>query len=239
MQHNNINSSDLSRFCAVIPAFNEESTIGALIAGLFANGIGSVIVVDDFSTDNTAAVAKSHGAAVLKLAINLGAWAATQAGLRYAALKNWEFVLTLDGDGQHPPEEINKLVKPLINREANLVIGSYPQRASRLRRFAWFLLRLTSGLQFEDLTSGLRAYDRQALAPLISSKASLLDFQDVGVLALLLHTNQLTAVTVSVEMIPRTNGISRIFNSWGAVAYYLSYSLVLSIAKRRGFLGSS
>jgi len=93
------------------------------------------------------------------------------------------------------------------------------------------LMKRISGLRLEDLTSGYRVYDRRAIRRLASWQATLLEYQDVGVLAML-QASSIRIADVEVQMLPRTHGISRIFNSWRSVAYYMAYTLLLSFTKR-------
>ena len=143
--------------------------MAAVISGLKeVDPNGVVVVVDDASTDSTILRAASQGACVLPLADQLGAWGAMQAGLRYAAEKRCARVVTLDADGQHLPAEIPKLLSAMDQTGANVVIGACAFRGSRLRRFAWRMMRGVSGISAEDLTSGFRLYDRQAVDILVS-----------------------------------------------------------------------
>jgi len=101
-----------------------------------------------------------------------------------------------------------------------------------LRRFAWRLMRLTSGLNCGDLTSGFRVLNNRAINLLAGARASYLDYQDVGVL-LMLEQAGLRIIEVPVVMPPRANGKSRIFSSWLVVASYMAHTLVLGTIKRR------
>lgn len=216
----------------ILPALNEEGSVGAVISGLREldpNGV--VVVVDDASTDSTILRAASQGACVLPLVDQLGAWGAMQAGLRYAAEKGCERVVTLDADGQHLPAEVPKLLSTMEQSGANVVIGACGLRGSRLRRIAWRMMRDVSGIIAEDLTSGFRLYDRQAVDILVSERASYLEQQDVGVLALLLRNN-FKVVEVEVSMSPRAVGTSRIFSSWTKVCWYMLQTLLLGASKR-------
>ena len=87
-------------------------------------------MVDDGSQDDTAAKAQSAGATVLRLPEQLGAWGATQTGMRYAVRKGFDIAVTMDADGQHDSDDIPKLIAPLLTGEANVVIGACPQRGS-------------------------------------------------------------------------------------------------------------
>jgi len=110
------------------------------------------------------------------------------------------------------------------------VIGACPERGSRARHIAWAYFRLLTGFGIEDLTSGFRYYSRDACRVLASEEATLLDYQDVGVL-LLLRRAGFGIAEVSVTMLPRQNGISRIFFSWGAVVRYMAETTLLCLAR--------
>ena len=190
-----------------------------------------VVVVDDASTDGTRAVAEAAGALVIPLVARMGAWGATQAGLRYARRKGFAHVITMDADGQHEAASIADLVEPVFEGRADVAIGTCTRRGSLLRRVAWVLMKRASGLRLEDLTSGFRLYDRRAIELLAGRPATLLEYQDVGVL-ILLQRHGLRIHEVEVPMAPRHSGISRIFHSWGAVSYYMAHTLLLSLTKR-------
>ena len=214
----------------LIPAHNEQDTVGAVVQRIRQTGGWPVVVIDDCSTDHTALVARAAGATVLPLAIQLGAWGATQTGLRYALAGGYSAAVTVDADGQHDPAGIPDLLAPLAAGEADVVIGAFPARASRNLRWAWAYFRLLTGLRIEDITSGFRAYGATAIAVLASREASLLDYQDVGVL-LILRREGLRLAEAPVGMNPRTAGRSRIFHSWWAVSRFLLQTSILGIAR--------
>ena len=137
----------------------------------------------------------------------------------------------MDADGQHLAESLPALLDPIIKQEADVTIGACTKRGSALRKIAWVLMKKVSGLRLEDLTSGFRVYDRRAIRRLATWQATLLEFQDVGVLAML-QASGLRIKDVEVNMLPRRHGISRIFYSWTSVIYYMSYTLLLSFTKR-------
>ncbi len=215
----------------IIPAHNEEAVIGDVIRELKRQHALDILVADDASTDATARYAQAAGATVLPLSAQLGAWGATQAGLRYAYREGYQVAVTMDGDGQHPAEAVPTLLDAFHHHNADLCIGSNPARGSKARRIAWRLLRLLSGLKVQDLTSGLRVYGRRAMAVAAERGATLLDFQDVGLL-MLFKSAGLTITEIPVSMRPRANGKSRIFHSWLAVGYYMSHTAALCISKR-------
>jgi len=214
----------------LIPAFNEETTIGALVNQIKQRWNCSVVVIDDCSVDATARIARAAGATVLPLILQLGAWGAIQAGLRYALRKGYRAAVTLDADGQHEPAYIGELLEPLSAGRTDVAIGAFPERASRSRRIAWAYFRWLTGLRLEDITSGFRAYNHAAMTVLASGEASLLDYQDVGVL-LILRRKGLRIVEVPVAMQPRALGASRVFRSWWVVGKYMLQTSLLSLAR--------
>jgi len=215
----------------VIPAFNEAVSIGAVITSLRTQFNYIVLVVDDCSDDATAAIASLAGARVLPLTIRLGAWGATQTGIRYLLRQDFELVATLDADGQHEPDSLPALLDPVLAGTADVAIGSCTERGSRLRLLAWMMMKTASGLRIEDITSGFRVYNRAALVQLSDWRATLLDYQDVGVL-LRLQAAGLTLLDVPIPMQNRRAGGSRIFHSWLVVGLYMLQTLMLGISKR-------
>jgi glycosyltransferase involved in cell wall biosynthesis len=203
-----------------------------MIADLRACYCYPIFVVDDNSGDDTINIAEHAGATVIPLAARLGAWGATQTGLRYAMRQGFDVVISMDADGQHPAETLPSLLEPILAGAADVSIGSCTERGSLARKIAWVLLKRISGLRLEDVTSGLRVYNRRAVKELASWRATLLDYQDVGVL-LLLQAKGLQIVDVPVAMRPRCNGHSRVFRSWLIVAYYMCQTLLLGLSKRR------
>lgn len=218
------------RTLLVIPAFNEASSIGEVLERIRSYRLGDVLVVSDASVDETAAIAQRRGVHVLNLPLQLGAWGATQAGLRFALRHGYDRVVSLDADGQHEPACIQSLLDAQQRNRCNVVIGTHPQRLSAARKLAWHWFRSLSGLRVEDLTSGFRVYDRRAIALLGSSEATLLDYQDVGVL-LLARKHGLGVTEVPVQMYARRNGQSKVFSSWLVVLGYMLQTTVLCIAR--------
>lgn len=232
-----------ARCLAVIPARDEAATVGAVVASVRAVLQCSVLVVDDASADDTADRARAAGAKVLTLPLGLGAWGATQAGIRYAARHGYAGAISLDADGQHPADALPRLFETQHDTDANVVIGTCVTRLSRAKRIAWHYLRALTGLKLADFTSGLRLYDARALDILAGPAASLLDYQDVGVL-MLLAKHGLSIEETPVEMLPRRQGHSRVFASWWVVARYMLHTTVLCIAqldagRRQGASGSA
>lgn len=165
-----------ARLVVVIPALNEEPTIRDVIRrvpGCF-EGVESVevVVVDDGSSDRTAEIARSEGAIVVSHPRASGVGAAFQSGLRKALERGADVVINIDGDGQFSPEDIPKLVGPILADAADFVTASRfidPDREPRMPRLKRWgnrqLSRLVSWLlksEYHDVSCGMRAYSRKA-----------------------------------------------------------------------------
>jgi glycosyltransferase involved in cell wall biosynthesis len=139
---------------AVIPAYNEEKTIEAVVKGALSH-VDEVLVVDDGSTDDTARIAEEAGAKVLRQQ-NAGVLKATELGLREATC---DIIVTLDADGQHDPSEIPSLIEPILRGEADLVMGIRPELPYLSERI---LTSLTSiRVPIGDASTGFRAVRRE------------------------------------------------------------------------------
>jgi glycosyltransferase involved in cell wall biosynthesis len=223
-----MDSEGRGRILVVIPALNEADCIGSVIAQARERGATDVLVVDDGSTDDTAAVAMLAGATVLRAPLWQGAWGAIQTGIRYGMRHNYSAVITMDADGQHEPAYLPELIA--AGRGSDVVIAACATRGSRLRHVAWAYFRLLTGLRFDDLTSGFRYYGPRACALLAAEEATLLDYQDIGVL-LLLRRADMKIAEISVLMNPRRSGASRIFFSWWTVVWYMVETSLLCLAR--------
>ncbi len=214
----------------LIPALDEAVNIREVIRTVRRTVSADIIVIDDASTDATAAIAREEGARVLPLSLRLGAWGAVRTGIRYANAHRADIVVTMDADGQHPPESICDLTAPIIAREADVVVGSCTGRGSTARKLSWYFFRKLTGLDILDLTSGFRAYNAAAITALMTADTALLDYQDIGVLLALTRAGMRIA-EVPVPMCPRANGHSRVFSTWWDVLRYLVITGVLCLSK--------
>jgi len=159
--------------CAVvIPCLNEAATIGALVSAV-RQFIPGVIVVSDGSTDDTAAIAGRAGANVLLHATSLGKGEALQNGWRRAREQGFKWALTMDGDGQHSPDDIPTFLNRAENTSADLVSGNRmhdPKTMPLVRRFVnrWMSARLSklAGQSLPDSQCGFRLVNLDALAAL-------------------------------------------------------------------------
>jgi glycosyltransferase involved in cell wall biosynthesis len=223
-----IPQSDQLPLLIVIPARDEAATIGMVVSSLIATGWHHIFVIDDQSSDDTGNIARRAGATVARPVLPLGAWGGAQLGVRHALARGYRAVITMDADGQHEVQDIPRLLAGAVN--ADIVIGAHPDRASRLRHVAWRWFRILAGFELRDITSGFRYYNRQAIEILAAKEATLLDYQDVGVL-LLLRRAGLQIVEVPVSMNARQVGRSRIFYSWFSVARYMISTTLLCLAR--------
>lgn len=152
------------RTIVVVPAYNEQENIGAVVRAVTAEGLDCV-VVDDASTDRTADVVEQTSAALIRLPVNLGVGGALRAGFRFSVKHGYDQVVQVDGDGQHVVGEIEALIAEAARSDADMVVGSRFAQGnnsyaiSRTRRACIALLarRVRSvGLTISDPTSGFR-----------------------------------------------------------------------------------
>ncbi len=155
---------------AVIPAYNEERFIGSVVLKA-RQYVDSVIVVDDGSADDTATIARNAGAVVVQHRINRGKGAALNSGFSKARELGAQTVALLDGDGQHRPDDIPRLVRPVLEGRADMVIGSrylgvesdIPLYRRVGQQIVTTLTNVSSGVYSTDSWSGYRAFSRRAL----------------------------------------------------------------------------
>ena len=161
----------------IIPAFNEEHTVGQVVKGAIDLNF-SVVVVDDGSTDSTGLVAKEAGASVIEMPFNAGVGAALRVGLRFAAENGFDIVVQCDADGQHPPSYIPQLVERANQVDSDLMIGSrftglseQAMSVGATRRLAQHILARSAskktGYSITDSTSGFRVF-RGNIIPILA-----------------------------------------------------------------------
>lgn len=154
----------------VIAAYNEQSRLGDTLARLLATGYGNVVVVDDGSRDDTAAVALKHPVWVLRHLLNLGQGAALQTGIAFALKNAADYVVTFDADGQHDPTEIDRVLAPVAAGEADVALGSrflgrtvaMPFARKLVLKGGILFTRLASNVRVTDTHNGFRAFSRAA-----------------------------------------------------------------------------
>jgi len=230
------------RLVAVVPAWNEAGAIGGVVDEIRAfDPQIDVVVVDDASTDDTAGVARAHGAKVLALPFNVGIGGAVQTGFRYARDEGYEIAVRLDGDGQHAAEELGKLLAPIRAGDAELVIGSRfvdpagtyrPPFARRMgiRVFAR-LVSLLGGQKVTDTTSGFSALDRTAIELFATEYPH--DYPEVESTLVALRSG-LRLAQVQVDMRERQAGTSSI-TFVRSLYYIVKVMLALLVASLRRY----
>jgi glycosyltransferase involved in cell wall biosynthesis len=164
------------RTLVIVPAFNEEKNIPPVIEDLRKHVGGTdILVINDGSTDGTSEAARREGAMVVDLPMNIGIGGAVQTGFRYAHMEGYDVAVQFDGDGQHRADQLGIIIKPVVEGEADVVVGSrfldkgveegYRTsfwRMAGIRLFSMVLTALT-GLRISDTTSGFRAYNRRVI----------------------------------------------------------------------------
>jgi glycosyltransferase involved in cell wall biosynthesis len=209
--------TDLRRV-AIVPAFNEAQVVGRVIDELYEQDAElDVVVVDDGSVDATAEVARQHGAIVLRLPFNLGIGGAVQTGFRYAFEQGYDIAVRVDGDGQHDPSQLGRVVAPVLAGEADIAIGSRfvgegeGYRSSRSRRIGIRLLALVVsrivGRRVTDTTSGFQALNRKGIA--LFARDYPHDYPEVEA-TVMVSRHRLRSIEVPVTMRERSSGRSSI-----------------------------
>lgn len=226
----------MARTLVIIPAYNEEATIAAVIRQIReAAPDCDIAVVDDGSLDRTVECVRAcPGVVMLALPFNLGIGGAMQTGYRYALRHDYDVAVQCDADGQHPPEEIDRLVARITDGSADVVIGSRyvadsdytPSLSRRIGKSLlsrWINLFIGGGIT--DTTSGFRAMNRAAVA--VVARIYPEDYPEPEALVIL-HKHGLRAIEVPVRMRPRQGGETSI-RPHGAVYYMIKVGLAVVI----------
>ncbi len=231
----------------IIPAYNEERKIAAVVQGI--RGYlpkAEVLVVDDGSMDQTYAEALKAGAKAVRHPFNLGYGSALQTGYKYALTKGYRAVIQLDGDGQHDPSFISDLVAVIDKEEADIAIGSrfLETRGSRtisqryqaplVRRLGMrFFATITTWIirqEITDPTSGYQAMNREALEWVSSDKFPC-DYPDADVI-IMLHRSGFRIQEVPVQMFPNSDKKS-MHSGWKPLYYVFKMFLSILVTLMR------
>jgi hypothetical protein len=229
------------RRIAIVPALNEEASLGQVLEEIHAADPElEVVVVDDGSTDRTSAVAASAGARVVTLPYNIGIGGAVQTGYQYALEHGFELAIQVDGDGQHDPSEIERVIEPVLDGRADLVVGTRfaaggGYRGTRVRRIGIRIfaavVSLMVGQRVSDTTSGFRAVNGKALRLFAAEYPH--DYPEVESIVLL-SRHGLRMLEVPVQMRVRETGASSI-TALRAAYYMIKVLLALFIGLFRRY----
>lgn len=228
----------------IIPAYNEEESIQRVITsidGVYPNV--DYLVVNDCSKDSTLQILKEGGYRFLSLPLNVGIGGGVQAGYLYAVEHDYDITIQMDGDGQHNPEYIPDLIAPIVNGEADMVIGSRfiekkGFQTSFLRRLGIHCIRgiikLCCGVTITDTTSGFRACSKQMTKFFSENYAQ--DYPEPeAIVSAAIHYYRVTEVPVVMN--ERMGGESSI-SGFKSIYYMIKVSLALVIHRlsiiRRG-----
>lgn len=208
--------NNMEKILIIVPAFNEEASLKPLVADIRTRlPEGHIVIVNDGSSDNTREVAEGLGVTVLSHPFNMGIGATMQTGFKYALRNCYDVAVQVDGDGQHRPDQLGKLIEPL-NSGADIVVGSrflgegdYTPSVARMAGIKIFskLVSLIIGEKVTDTTSGFRASGRRTIEFFAGHYPD--DYPEVEALVLL-HKKGFVIKEVAVEMNERTGGVSSI-----------------------------
>lgn len=225
------------RILIIIPALNEQGAIRDVVLGArSALPDAEVLVINDGSRDDTANEARAGGALVIEHPSNLGIGGAVQTGLKFARAEGYDFVIRLDGDGQHRAEEAQLILHNLRMENADMIIGSrfidtdvdwhipWARRVG-IRFFGWMVSWLI-GARATDTTSGFCGMNRRAIHVLATYLPQ--DYPDVES-RVILHKSGLTQLELPVNMQARVAGVSSI-NTWKSIYYAFKVSVAVFTA---------
>ncbi len=224
----------------VVPAYNEERYIHHVLQGLkLLRPEDDVLVIDDGSTDATAAIAHAAGVAVVRHPFNAGYGVTLQTGIKFALSHGYTTCVTFDADGQHEPRAIETVVGALREGRGDLIIGSrYLGEGYRnpphKRLAVWAFSRvaaLATGRAISDPTSGFRGFNRRAMR-FYATDALPDTFPDADAV-IMSHRAGLTVSEVSVKMYVHETKRS-MHAGWRSVAYVLNmmFSIVVTLLRR-------
>jgi len=223
----------------IIPVFNEEETLRGVIVGIRSYlSQADVLVVNDGSTDSTGNIAREEEVLVLEHPYNMGIGATMQTGFLYALRSGYDIAIQVDGDGQHHPEFLPSLVRPLLEGHCDLVIGSrylsdggFKSTLPRKLGITFFrsLVWIFTGKRVTDPTSGFRAMDRKTLE--LFSEEYPTDYPEVEAL-ISAYNKGLHFQEIPVTMRNRQGGASSI-GILSALYYMVKVTLSISIGSFR------
>lgn len=224
----------MQRVLVIIPAFNEAGRIAAVVAGIRAAAPeADVLVINDGSRDDTAVVARQTGAVVVSHPFNMGYGVAIQTGYKYALRHDYDYLVQIDGDGQHDPTHIPELLAIVQSGTADFVLGSRflsnaSYRPPLIRRLGMAFFRQIVSLVIRqpmtDCTSGYQAFNREVMQ-FFASELFPCDYPDADVL-ISLHLAGFRIRELPVRMYANAAGKSM---HSGLKPIYYVFKMILSI----------
>ena len=232
-----IKKSEKAEILIIIPAYKEADNIENLVNNIINNCPQyDYVIVNDGSKDATRFICQKNGYNFIDLPINLGIGGAVQAGYKYAERESYTIAIQIDGDGQHDISQIDKVIKPLQDGRADIVIGSrFIQKegfqSSSLRRmgirFLSGLIWMCTGKKILDVTSGYRAVNKKFIEIYAENYPS--DFPEPeAIVAAIMHKGKVMEVPVSMK--ERQTGTSSI-HAWKSVYYMIKVSLAILVCR--------
>ncbi|HAQ60641.1 TPA: glycosyl transferase family 2 [Candidatus Delongbacteria bacterium] len=228
-------SFELTNTLIIVPGYNEAKSIGDVINNILEQKQNyDILVINDCSNDETSQIARRIAKCkVIDLPINLGVGGAVQTGFKYAYNNGYSYAVQFDGDGQHNASEIGKILTPVQNNEADVVIGSRfltketSYRSTFARRKGIYIFRILNLLFIKqiitDNTSGFRAYNKKAIKFLTYNYPQ--DYPEPESVVIL-GRNDFVIKEISVKMNERKNGRSSINGL--KIPYYM-FKVLLSV----------
>lgn len=233
---------EAGKVLVIIPAYNEEKTIGDVVRGVRKlHPQFQVLVMNDGSDDRTRNEAESAGASVISLPFNTRGTAAMLAAYLVALEGSYDYVAKIDGDGQHKPDDIVRVLAPLYNGEADIIVGSRylidkheSDSVTKIvgRVFSSFIVdKLSGNIGISDVTSGFRAWNSKALRVIVDTylhKRPLPNTSVTWIVETMIATRKgLRIEEIPVEVMPRVCGRSKSFSLIRLIAYPIRLILEL------------
>jgi glycosyltransferase involved in cell wall biosynthesis len=228
-------------YLIVIPAFNEESSIARVIDDArLSVPFADIVVVDDGSVDATAAQAAAKDVFLVRHPFNLGYGSALQTGFRFASAEEYDYIITMDGDGQHVASSVTNLITAMEKMSADIVIGSRflsgEYKTDGLRKIGIFLFSLVgkayTGKRITDPTSGFQLISRKVFSYLALKDNYPLDYPDINII-MALHKMKFRVAEAPVRMVANRSGKS-MHRGFRPIAYVIRMFLAIILVLARG-----
>lgn len=242
MKNSKIN---IKKILLIIPAYNESENILSVYKNIVQYNNKNkqnydILVINDGSTDNTEEILCDNNINHIKLIHNLGIGGAVQTGYKFALENNYDIAVQFDGDGQHDVKYVKNIIEPIINKKANMVIGSrfidsntskFKSSASRRAgiKIISKVIKIKTGKKIYDTTSGFRAVDSNIMK--IFSESYPREYPE-PISTVNILNNNLIVKEEPVAMHERNGGTSSI-KSWKTIYYMINVILSILLTKGR------